>query len=211
MPQKQDIFQRISQPTKYQNDINDINPEAKALELKYRIRLQEQENTIQLLKSHLENIEQRHHENLTRTRVEVNQTEESAYRDAEKHVQEMQRIKSEYESRIQTYMGQVQGERNRSDQMEIRLENLRKTHETKTIDLQQQITRLRAEIERQKLEKEKVLAECDELVSTQRRQAYEENERILNDVKKEFSLNVAESRERLSVKTDELLECRNQI
>lgn len=45
--------------------------ETKAIELKYRIRLQEQDNTIQVLKGHLENIESSHQENLFKVKNDI--------------------------------------------------------------------------------------------------------------------------------------------
>ncbi|CAD8114992.1 unnamed protein product [Paramecium sonneborni] len=183
----------------------------KSVELKFRIKFQEQENTINLLKQHIENIENKHKENLSKMRDQLIKAQDDALKKQEENSNEQIKFKKQYEDKIAQYTQQIESETQFNNSLQQKLDELRNTHQIKLQEAQQIIVQLRAEIERRKFQEEQIRMETENQVIQIKKESQLEMERSISMIKNDCTSQVEEYKQKLTGKQEQIISLQSQI
>ncbi|CAK60195.1 unnamed protein product (macronuclear) [Paramecium tetraurelia] len=198
--------------TNFTNNEEILNKnQLKSVELKFRIKFQEQENTINLLKQHIENIESKHKENLSKMRDQLIKAQDEALKKQEETANELIKVKKQYEDKIAQYVSQIESETQFNNSLQTKLDELRNTHQIKQQESQQIIAQLRAEIERRKFQEEQIRIEAENQVIQIKKESQQEIEKSISLLKNDCSTQVEEYKQKLTGKQEQVVSLQSQI
>ncbi|KAM3139254.1 hypothetical protein pb186bvf_008664 [Paramecium bursaria] len=183
----------------------------KSVELKFRIKFQEQENTINLLKQHIENIEQKHKDNISKMREQVIKAQDDAYQKTEEAHSEVNKVRRIYEDKINGYVAQLESEAQFNNQLQIKLDDLRLTHQNKVSELQQQISQLRSDIERRKLQEEKLQIDCENQIIQAKQDLQKDYDKQFQMIKQDSNSINEDWKQKIQHKQELINDLQNQI
>ncbi|CAD8100584.1 unnamed protein product [Paramecium sonneborni] len=193
------------------NDEQFNNNQIKSIELKYKIKLQEQENTINLLKQHIENIENKHQENLSKMRDQLIKAQDEIFKKQEEQIHEINKLKKSYDDKISQYVSQIDSETQFNNSLQSKLDELRNVHQIKQQESQQTISQLRAEIERRKFTEEQILLDSENQQIKLKKDLQQELEKNITIMKNDCALQIEEFKQKLQGKAEQIQSLQQQI
>ncbi|CAD8107086.1 unnamed protein product [Paramecium sonneborni] len=195
----------------FNNDEQLNNNQIKSIELKYKIKLQEQENTINLLKQHIDNIENKHKENLSKMRDQLIKAQDEIFKKQEEQINEINKLKKSYDDKIAQYISQIDSETQFNNSLQSKLEELRNVHQIKQQESQQTISQLRAEIERRKFSEEQILIDSENQQIKMKKEFQQEFDKNITIMKNDCALQMEEFKQKLLGKTEQIQSLQQQI
>ncbi|CAD8197555.1 unnamed protein product [Paramecium octaurelia] len=187
------------------------NNQVKSIELKYKIKLQEQENTINLLKQHIENIENKHKENLSKMRDQLIKAQDEIFKKQEEQIHEINKLRKSYDDKIAQYISQVDSETQFNNSLQSKLDELRNVHQIKQQESQQTISQLRAEIERRKFQEEQILIDAENQQIKLKKEVQQELEKNITIIRNDCTLQIEEFKQKLAAKVEQIQSLQQQI
>lgn len=175
---------------KFQDSEYRVNKESKSFEMKYRIKLQEQENLILFLKNQAETLDNRYMENLNKMRKEVFETQEAF---------EKQRIglNQQYEDKIKRLEDKVNQLERKCDTeitknkvFEQELDDLRKKKVSNEKDYEEHLKVLKENYENKSKFHETSLENLNAKLEEFKKRTKFEHEQILENIKKEREMEI---------------------
>ncbi|CAD8178557.1 unnamed protein product [Paramecium octaurelia] len=186
------------------NDEQFNNNQIKSIELKYKIKLQEQENTINLLKQHIENIENKHKENISKMKDQMIKVQDEMFKKQEEQLHEINKLRKSYDDKIAQYVSQIDSETQFNNSLQSKLDELRNVHQIKQQEAQQTISQLRAEIERRKFTEEQILIDSESQQIKMKKEFQQEFEKSITIMKNDCAMQIEELKQMLRGKSDQI-------
>ncbi|CAK87193.1 unnamed protein product (macronuclear) [Paramecium tetraurelia] len=193
------------------NDEQLNNNQIKSIELKYKIKLQEQENTINLLKQHIENIENKHKENISKMRDQMIKVQDEMFKKQEEQIHEINKLRKSYDDKIAQYVSQIDSETQFNNSLQSKLDELRNVHQIKQQEAQQTISQLRAEIERRKFTEEQILIDSESQQIKLKKEFQQEFERSITIMKNDCAIQIEELKQILGGRSEQIQSLQLQI
>ncbi|CAD8086405.1 unnamed protein product [Paramecium primaurelia] len=206
-------IQKNEENTNYLNNNDEQlnNNQIKSIELKYKIKLQEQENTINVLKQHIENIENKHKENISKMRDQQIKAQDEIFKKQEEQIYEINKLRKSYDDKIAQYVSQIDSETQFNNSLQSKLDELRNVHQIKQQEAQQTISQLRAEIERRKFTEEQIQIDAENKQINLKKELQQEFEKNITILKNDCAFQIEEFNQKLVGKNEQIQSMHQQI